>query len=647
MPKPSFLESYSVHEKSAATSAARRKEIRTGRTGIVADRSERIQAYLERLEEIFLHPDPKVRERRMGIFKEKFLYPDVLTKPENFPESYFEYQKQQFEEKGGGKVEISDEEKKQEIAKVRESQRLSLDAWIDYLTGDDCKYPSDVKFFAIQGVLKLGTFDTKTYKFSKRDKTTTVPFCEIDRDALSKVLGAMEAVYHNKDTSSYTPELLTLIKNKNSFGDMYAEVMRFLDQLAKKDELLPITDGKWRVFEKDSDPKALVESLSGMRSNLCIADIGSATRYLQTGSVEVFFSFNRAKQPTVPRIAVAFNEQGVYEVRGTFNKSEDIDPFMSQTNTLSKRIKNLPGGESFMVKDACMKRMTTLYNKCFKKAKKTKEKTYLNPELSKEDLRFLYEFDAPIEGFGYDKDPRIEEVRSQRNYRADLAFVFDCSLEELSRKEEFPLSNIPTFTKLPSQKILKDKTNGYRFDRTWEQEYREGRASTDFILTQEDLVKIGITDKKRQTSILEAMEKARKSKESIRTAKVFDINETIKEKKKENPSHPDFLTTKELLEAIDDAGYRPASLAELLAYAKSYWEPNPKNRTKLSDEQKVLQHADAPFVYAFGAAFTGSDGSRDVPYLDWLGGDRYLDASVLESDWYGHRRFLVLRKESS
>ena len=49
-----------------------------------------------------------------------------------------------------------------------------------------------------------------------------------------------------------------------------------------------------------------------------------------------------------------------------------------------------------------MRRMTEIENK-----------TKINQPLTREDLIFLYEIDQPIEGFGYDKDPRIEEIRKQ------------------------------------------------------------------------------------------------------------------------------------------------------------------------------------------------------------------------------------------
>ncbi|MEI7425046.1 MAG: hypothetical protein WCK10_02930, partial [Candidatus Staskawiczbacteria bacterium] len=251
-PQPSFLEGYRVHEKDEAKRAAERKELRTGEKGIVNDRTERVQAYLDRLENVFLNEDKNTRERNIELLK-PLIHKNTTIKVENFPDSYFEFQKQQAKERGMGEVSFDEQEKKEEIERVQETQRISLDSWIDYLSGDDCKYPTDIKYFAMQGVLKLGKFDTEKYSFAKRGKDTAAPFAEIDREALSTVLGALDAKHHKGDVSSYSSKLIELINDKKGFGDMYAETMRDLDSKADKESLITITDGEWRVFEKGSD----------------------------------------------------------------------------------------------------------------------------------------------------------------------------------------------------------------------------------------------------------------------------------------------------------------------------------------------------------------------------------------------------------
>lgn len=430
-----FLENFQVHNKPEAGRAAERAARAENDPEITRDRSKKIEAYIDRLENIFLNPDTRVRERNIEMMKPK-IYSNTIIKSENFPESYFDYQKKLMKERGfGTEIEINGQDKQTEIAKVQESQKQSLDAWIDYLTGDDCKYPADIKYFAMMGVLKLGNFDTETYAYTGRKLDTTASFAEIDREALSKVLGAMEAKQYGKPIDGYSEELLKLIDQGKSFGDLYSLTMKELDSKAEKQDLLPITEGEWLVFKHGTNPNKLVEALEGKRSNICIADIGAATRYLDRGSIEIYFSFNRAQKPTVPRIAIAYDDNGVYEVRGTYNKSEDIDPYIEQTTILMDRLQQLPKGENFAKKDGDMKQLTKLYNKCFKEDKKTGVKEYLSPNLTKTDLIFLYEINASIDGFGYQKDPRIKELLNERNILADAETIYECDFNNPGKKE--------------------------------------------------------------------------------------------------------------------------------------------------------------------------------------------------------------------
>ncbi len=47
--------------------------------------SERIEAYMDRLENVFLNPDEKKRERNLDMFRDK-IYDAFIIKKENFPE---------------------------------------------------------------------------------------------------------------------------------------------------------------------------------------------------------------------------------------------------------------------------------------------------------------------------------------------------------------------------------------------------------------------------------------------------------------------------------------------------------------------------------------------------------------------------------
>ena len=71
-------------------------------------------------------------------------------------------------------------------------------------------------------------------------------------------------------------------------------------------------------------------------------------------------------------------------------------------------------------------------------------------ELTVEELRFLYEIDSNIIGFGYGKDPRINEIINTRGKIRDLAFIFDCRLSLLIYEDKLL---IHLFTKLVSSPI--------------------------------------------------------------------------------------------------------------------------------------------------------------------------------------------------
>ena len=58
----------------------------------------------------------------------------------------------------------------------------------------------------------------------------------------------------------------------------------------------------------------------------------------------------------------------------------------------------------------------------------------------------FYEVDNKIEGFGYDRDPRIQEIRNKRNNKKDLAFIFHCKEENIGTKlSDFERNNIIYF----------------------------------------------------------------------------------------------------------------------------------------------------------------------------------------------------------
>jgi hypothetical protein len=88
---------------------------------------------------------------------------------------------------------------------------------------------------------------------------------------------------------------------------------------------------------------------------------------------------------------------------------------------VKEKMSEFPDGEKYEKKSADMKRLTEI-----------DEKNNRLEKLSKEDLEFIYEIDSEIKGFGYQKDPRIEEIIRKRDIKSDLSLVMGFSQEEIS-----------------------------------------------------------------------------------------------------------------------------------------------------------------------------------------------------------------------
>ena len=151
------------------------------------DSAERIEAYMDRLENIFLNQDERKRERNLEMFRDK-IYDALIIKRKNFPGSYFELQKRIAREQGHGNVEISEEMRERMMETAIKDQKASLDSWVEYLTEEDVAYPAWFKFYIWNQVIKLSQFNKELGKFKSRTDSTVGWFSDINRAALAKIL---------------------------------------------------------------------------------------------------------------------------------------------------------------------------------------------------------------------------------------------------------------------------------------------------------------------------------------------------------------------------------------------------------------------------------------------------------------------------
>lgn len=457
MENPDFLKQKypNLHNTPEVKSATRNTEARTGEK-VPQNPTERIQNYLDRLERLILDPkkeqkisriDRKLpdRPRALSLLREMIMNEYIRPNKSKLAEGAamveeraarqlgidMRYEEAQLEERGA--ISVKDLEG-------------SLDQWISYLSDANEPYPTWFRYYAFRNILELGEYDKDKQEFPKRSPGTNRLFPDIDRGALARIQDIIECSKDpttlerfrkaQKVTDTPDDQLLTKEKAKTfaalSFAKQYAESMKEAGEITP--EMRAETKGKWITYEQNSDPTALWASLQNKGTAWCTKGFATAETQLKGGDFYVYYTLDKQGKPTIPRVAIRMQEGKVFEARGVADSEQNLEGTM--LDIANEKMNTLPGKEKYKKISADMKMMTALYRKSFKEDRKTGAKTYLNPALTKPDLLFLYEINSNIEGFGYQKDPRVKELRDQRNHKEDAPIVFDCAPSEIAWKKE-------------------------------------------------------------------------------------------------------------------------------------------------------------------------------------------------------------------
>ena len=380
---------------------------------------ERILNYFYRLEEIHNMVSESKNKSDEKLLK-SFYYDLYVIKPENIPESYFQNQVKLARERGYGNIELTNEDRRRMADEVIEDQKRSLDKWIEYFLYDEESkaYAIWEKYWVFQGLQSLGKYDKKTLKFSKRDETTVYPFPPVEREYIFTTLRLMEDYIKDKKGDE---EIKSALSSGN-FKLLYEYVIR--QNLLKGENQSNTTIGKWIKYEQGSDYNILRNSLQGYYTGWCTAaGENFAKSQLAGGDFYVYYTLDNNGEAKVPRIAIRMDGKNkIGEIRGIAN-NQNMEPEMLPI--LEEKLKEFPDRDRYFKKEHDMKLLTLIDKKVNK-----------NIELTLEELKFLYEIDATIDGFGQEADPRIEEIKKKRNTKEDYISIFDISEEEIATSME-------------------------------------------------------------------------------------------------------------------------------------------------------------------------------------------------------------------
>ncbi|HMO79145.1 MAG TPA: hypothetical protein PKA96_03125, partial [Candidatus Paceibacterota bacterium] len=409
-----WLKGYNLQNEEKVVKNATKQSRTEQDPSILRDHDKRIEAYLSKLENFFKQQsvtEDSKHQHQPNEAGERYKYlilKHFVTDRQDIPESYFIY-KTEYNRVHGITEPINREQEKDRIISEQQNR---ISEWFDYLTqSENNPYTTDFKYFVMSNVLKLGSI-TPEHTFPKRTKSTTEPIPELDREALAYVFDAINSAHKNIPNPNTPDFLIQLVKSNASFDKLYGQTIKHLDKEKHKD--IENIKGEWITF---TNPDKLVQSLYGKRSYLCIAQDSHAKKYINNGPVILFFSEDEEGNNTIPRVAIATNKSGqVYEVRGTYNANEDIDPYI--TDTLEAKLNTLPNGDNSKQKIHDSRMLLSV-----------KVKSERKKPLNKEELRFIYQLDRPIEIFGYQQSRNdiITEILNGRDINADLPILFDCT----------------------------------------------------------------------------------------------------------------------------------------------------------------------------------------------------------------------------
>ena len=393
---------------------------------------ERLLKYFERLEELH-NKVAKTKSVTGEKLLKNFYYDLYVIKPENIPDAYFQNQVRLARERGYGNIKLTEEDKRRMTEEVIDDQKKSLDKWIEYFLYDEesKSYGMWEKYWVFQGLQNLGKYDKETGKFSKRDKSTVYPFPPVEREYIFTTLKLMEDFLKDKKGEEDIKQALST----GNFKLLYEYVIK--QSFLKGEHQSNNSDGKWIKYEQESDYNILRDSLQGYYTGWCTAaGENFAKDQLAGGDFYVYYSLDKNGEAKVPRIAIRMDgKDKIGEIRGIAD-NQNMEPEMMPI--LEEKLKEFPDKDKYLKKEHDMKLLTLI-----------DKKVNNNIELTLEELKFLYEIDSKITGFGYRKDPRIEEIKRKRNERRDYSLIYNVKEEEVALSIQEWLNNPEKFKALP------------------------------------------------------------------------------------------------------------------------------------------------------------------------------------------------------
>lgn len=159
----------------------------------------------------------------------------------------------------------------------------------------------------------------------------------------------------------------------------------------------------------------------------CVGTSDSYVNKMRNGQVEIL-SF-REKGSNRPLVTIEYDlkSKRLLQVRTERDGTPTLlDAFtLDLLESLEKlSLTTTEAGEPRIIRGREVQNLRTLHS--------IAEKILQHEQLTRAELVALYEIDAPLDGFNNDRDPRVAELRAQRNPNEDMLVIFDCTQEQIA-----------------------------------------------------------------------------------------------------------------------------------------------------------------------------------------------------------------------
>lgn len=333
------------------------------------------------------------------------------------------------------------------------SQKKSLKAWLEYLNGDNPKYPMWAKYWAFQGMVRMGAYNSKTHKFNKRTDKTVAPFPPFNSEVIANSVVSMIDIINENQASINDSELKSILEGGN-FSKIYTY---FYNKMRKEEKKASnMYDGIWIKYNEGSKKEAskLYDSLKNKATGWCTANDVYAINQIcggggyPGGDFYIYYTKDIENNYANPRIAIRMDgTKKIGEIRG-ISDGENIE------YGLEDIIKEKLLSFSFLINSDRERYLEIINDQ--KRLTKIHDKTGNNEKLTQDEVLFLYEVNHNIKSFGEESigDSRIDEIKEEREIKGLLfkdfedkdtllkvlekdSSVFNFAKDDLKDNEEF------------------------------------------------------------------------------------------------------------------------------------------------------------------------------------------------------------------